>query len=74
MSIFCVLTHFRKPESARRPKFSQLVEMLSRADFELFTWEEDDTKTSDPRVKVIGAPLDVARNLYQELQRSYVKQ
>ena len=70
----CLINSFRKPESARRPKFSQLVEMLSRADFELFAWEEDDTKTSDPQVKVIGAPLDVARNLYQELQRSYSRQ
>ena len=47
--------------------------MLSRADFELFSWEEDDTMTSDPQVKVIGAPLDVANNLYHELQGSYVR-
>lgn len=61
----------RKPESSRRPTFPQLVEMLSRADFELFAWEEDDLKDNDPQVKMIGAPLEVAQDLYSELQRSY---
>ena len=28
--------------------FPQLVEMLSQTDFELFAWEEDDIKDSDP--------------------------
>ena len=46
--------------------------MLSRAEFELFEWEEEDIKDQDPQVKVIGAPLEVARNLYPELQQSYV--
>ena len=60
---------FRRPESSRRPKFSELVEMLSRADFELhvFAWKEDDTKTSNPQVKAIEVSLDVVRNFYQEL-------
>ena len=47
--------------------------MLSRADFELFAWEEDDLKNSDPQVKLIGAPMEVAQDLYPELQRLYTK-
>ena len=45
--------------------------MLSRADFELFVWEEQDLRDSDPQVKVIGAPLQIAQNLYPELQNMY---
>ena len=62
---------YRQPESSRRPTFSQLVEMLSRADFELFAWEEEDLKGCDQRVKVIGAPLELAQNLYTDLQNMY---
>ena len=61
----------RQPESSRRPTFPQLVEMLSRAEFELFAWEEEDLMDCDPNVKLIGAPLEVAQNLYPELQESY---
>ena len=71
-SHYCHHQLFRQPESSRRPKFPQLVEMLSRADFELFAWEEEDLKSNDPQVKVIGAPLETAKNLYPELQRSYL--
>ena len=64
----------RQPESSHRPTFPQLVELLSRADFELFAWEEEDLRNSDPlQVKIIGAPLETAKNLYPDLQRSYIK-
>ena len=62
----------RQPESSSRPTFPQLVELLSRADFELFAWEEDDLRNIDPLAKVIGAPLEISENLYRELQNSYV--
>ena len=45
--------------------------MLSRADFELFAWEEEDLKGCDQKVKVIGAPLELAQNLYINLQNMY---
>ena len=45
--------------------------MLSRADFELFAWEKEDLKGYDQRVKVIGAPLELAQNLYTGLQNMY---
>ena len=45
--------------------------MLSRADFELFAWEEEDLKGCDQRVKVVGAPLELAQNLYTDLQSVY---
>ena len=61
-----------KPESTLRPTFPQLVELLSRVDFELFAWEQEDLKSCDPLVKVIGAPLEIAKNLYPELQKAYI--
>ena len=64
--------HFRQPERSRRPTFPQLVELLSRADFELFLWEEEDLKNSDSRVREIGAPLEMATGLYPELQKIYL--
>ena len=67
-----LLFHIRQPDSSDRPTFPQLVELLSRADFELFAWEEEDLRNSDPlQVKTIGAPLETAKNLYPDLQRSY---
>ena len=45
--------------------------MLSRAEFELFVWEEEDLMDSDPQMKVIGAPLEVAQNLYLDIQNTY---
>jgi hypothetical protein len=49
------------------------VELLSRADFELFAWEEEDLRDSDPQqVKTIGAPLETAKNLYPDLQKLYI--
>ena len=47
------------------------MELLSRADFELFVWNDEDVSNIDPEVKVIGAPLEVATNLYPELQKAY---
>ena len=68
-----ILYVYRQPESAHRPTFPQLVELLSRADFELFGWEEEDLRNNDPmQVKTIGAPLETAKNLYPDLQRSYI--
>ena len=68
-----IFLHLRQPDSALRPTFPQLVELLSRTDFELFAWDDEDLIDCDPQlVKVIGAPLDVAKNLYPELQRSYL--
>ena len=40
-------------------------------DFELFAWEEEDLSDIDPQAKIIGAPLEVAKNLYAKLQRTY---
>ena len=78
LSIQFALCHFnshsyiyRQPQSSQRPTFSQLVEMLSRAEFELFMWEEEDLRDCDPQVKVIGAPLEVAQNLYLDMQNMY---
>ena len=66
---------YRQPDSSDRPTFPQLVELLTRADFELFAWEEEDLRNSDPlQVKTIGAPLETAKNLYSDLQRSYITQ
>ena len=77
LSIIRSLHTYRQPESGNRPTFPQLVELLSRADFELFTWEEEDLRnsTSDPlKVKTTGAPLETAKNLYHDLQTSYITQ
>ena len=64
-------TPCRQPESSDRPNFRQILELLCRADFELFSWEEEDTKDCNPQVKKIGAPLEVAKNLYVDLQTIY---
>jgi hypothetical protein len=70
-NFFIIIT--RQPDSCDRPTFPQLVELLSRADFELFAWEEEDLRDSDRlQVKTIGAPLETAKNLYPHLQTLYI--
>ena len=70
-SIFHTCNYYRQPQTTHRPTFPQLVELLSRADFELFSWEEEDMVDCDPLAKVIGAPLETSKNLYKALQMSY---
>ena len=35
-------------------------------------WEEEDLRNSDPRVREIGAPLEITTGLYTELQETYL--
>ena len=62
---------YRHPETGHRPSFAQLVEMHSRANFELLLWKESDIQTG-PQVKVVGASLEASKNLYIDLQNVYM--
>ena len=73
LPMYVTILYDRHPKSSQRPSFSQLVEMLSQAEFELFVWEEADLKDFDPQVKVIGAPLEVSQKLYFDLQNMYIQ-
>ena len=72
----CIYTYIhilcRHGHPSHRPTFTHLLELLSQTEFEIFIWDNKDLIDCDPQVKVIGAPLDVANNLYPELQRSYL--
>ncbi len=48
------------------------MEMHSQANFELLLWRDSDIETG-PQVKVVGAPLEAAKNLYSDLQNVYIR-
>ena len=56
VTFFISILH-RHPDRSSCHTFPQLVEMLSRSDFELFVWEEEDLRNSDPPTTNAFAPL-----------------
>ena len=78
-NVLCVLIWFiykyasyRHPDSSSRPDFVSVVQQLSLPDTKLLKWSEED-KTIDPEAAILGAGLDKAVNLYQDLQKQYIE-
>ena len=45
---------------------------LSHPDFQMLEWDPKDVSVSE-KASVLGAPLQEAHSLYEELQRKYIK-
>ncbi len=61
----------RHPEPSSRPDFVSVVQQLSLPDTRLLKWSEED-KATDPEAPTLGAGLDKAIDLYNDLQKRYV--
>jgi hypothetical protein len=48
-----------------------VVQQLSLPDTKLLKWSEED-KATDPEAATLGAGLDKAMNLHEDLQQKYV--
>ena len=60
----------RHPEASSRPTFADLQQVLSDTD-NLLSWSKEDTKVH-PQAVVLGAPLDTGKDLYPEVQLTYM--
>ena len=61
----------RNTEKASRPAFAEIVQTLSSPVPDLLNWTEED-KRVHPQAVVLGAPLEAGKDLYPELQETYI--
>ena len=62
---------YRHPKHSSRPSFLEIVKTLSAQSDDLLKWVEGDTKGLDEQALLLGAPLDVSRNMFPELRSIY---
>ena len=65
----CVL--FRNADKSGRPQFREIVETLSQPEHLLLHVPEEVTR-GHPQASILGAPLEAGRDLYIELQNTYL--
>ena len=62
----------RHPDASGRPQFAQLLQVLSRPEHELLSIPEEEGRVH-PQATLLGAPLEAGKQLYLELQNTYIK-
>ena len=62
---------YRNAEKSARPQFREIVETLSQPESLLLRIPEE-VSEGHPQASVLGAPLEAGRNLYTELQNTYM--
>lgn len=71
-SIYALMIKCWHPERMSRPQFKEISNILKRPVVELFAWAEGDLR-SHPQCSVIGAPIEAGKDLYHDLQKTYIK-
>ena len=62
---------YRNPDKSARPQFREIVQTLSQSEDELLFVPEGVTR-AHPQASVLGAPLEAGRDLYTQLQNTYM--
>ena len=70
-NITIVLLITRNVDKPSRPDFAELLHTLSSPVTDLLSWSEEDMKVH-PQAAVLGAPLEAGKDLYPELQGTYM--
>ena len=70
-NITIMLLIFRNADKPSRPDFAELVRALSSPVTDLLSWSEEDMRVH-PQAAVLGAPLEAGKDLYPELQGTYM--
>ena len=68
--IFSALSS-RHPEASKRPQFAYLLQTLSRSEYELLHMPAKEGDRGRGQASVLGAPLDVSKNTFTDLQNTY---
>ena len=72
LHVLCVCVCWcRNADKAGRPQFREIVVTLSQSEEILLHIPEEFTR-GHPQASVLGAPLEAGRNLYIELQNTYI--
>ena len=61
----------RNADKPSRPDFTEVVRVLSSPVTDLLSWSEEDMRVH-PQAAVLGAPLEAGKDLYPELQGTYM--
>ncbi len=62
----------RHPESSKRPKFTEVVEVMSVDHKQVLKWRDID-KAVHPQAASLGGPLEAGQDLYPELQQTFLR-
>ena len=69
--IKCGLWSYRNPDPRSRPQFGQITKLLAGSTGYLLGWSDEDKQIGSEDAMKLGAPLEVANNLYFDLQLQY---
>ena len=69
--VVCMLLYCRNADKAGRPQFREIVDTLSQSEEQLLHIPEEVTR-GHPQASILGAPLEAGRDLYTELQNTYI--
>jgi len=66
-------SHFltRHPDPRSRPQFGQISKLLVGNGYYLLNWSDEDKQAAGEDGMKLGAPLECAKNLYNDLQFKY---
>ena len=71
--LISVCPSLRHPDKSSRPQFLEVGEVLSLPEHELLSIPEEEGRVH-PQATLLGAPLEAGKQLYLELQKSYIQQ
>ena len=63
----------RHPTASERPSTSELLKELTKKESSLLQWREEDSQCH-PQASLLGAELSAGKDLYTELQNTYLQQ
>ena len=73
VQFFYYICDCRNPTPDERPLICRLIQELQRSDFQLLKWSADDVNVYSKETRTIGAPLNLGKELFEELQNTYLK-
>ena len=62
----------RNPDPRSRPQFGQIVNILAGNSEYLLGWSDEDKQICSKEAMTLGAPLESVKDLYYDLQSTYV--
>ena len=68
----CIVIIYRHPDSTQRPSFKNIESELNQDTADILSWTVKD-RTVHPQVSLLAEELDIARELYKDLQNTYVR-
>jgi hypothetical protein len=71
LEMYCLMITCWNSDKSGRPQFREIVQTLSQSEDELLFIPEEVTR-GHPQASILGAPLEAGRDLYPQLQNTYI--